>query len=327
LAIECRDGAGRWRGSRSSSKGGRHGIHAAAGLRRKAPLAGDHVQLAPGAAAEEQGHTVSTRPADRRGDRGGDARHRRSPGGHALAADHRRVVARGLRISEALALNETDLDPDRGAVIVRHGKNDKRREVGMDRWAWSHLDPGMELRTELPVGRRFCIVRGPTRGRACTSTGIRAQLHQTSAIAGVRRRFAPHQLRTCSRCRDVARGDLAARDPETARACRPRYHVPIFARDRQHRDHRRRPRTPGTDDPRRPANRASSLSLMLEPNVCGRWRRATFAGADRLRLAEDGRSCSAVGGNRASYMRRAVHARRRDAVEFVHKQPRRAAVA
>ncbi len=28
----------------------------------------------------------------------------------------------GLRISEALALNETDLDPDRGAVLVRHGK-------------------------------------------------------------------------------------------------------------------------------------------------------------------------------------------------------------
>lgn len=101
----------------------------------------------------------------------------------------------GLRISEALALNETDLDPDRGSVLVRHGKNDKRREVGMDRWAWSHLDPWLQLRTELPVGRLFCLVRGPTRGRACTSAGIRAQLHQTAAIAGVRRRFAPQQLR------------------------------------------------------------------------------------------------------------------------------------
>ena len=28
----------------------------------------------------------------------------------------------GLRISEALSLNETDLDPDRGAVLLRHGK-------------------------------------------------------------------------------------------------------------------------------------------------------------------------------------------------------------
>ena len=47
----------------------------------------------------------------------------------------------GLRISEALALNETDLDPERGSLLVRHGKGDKRREVGMDRWAWSQLEP------------------------------------------------------------------------------------------------------------------------------------------------------------------------------------------
>jgi site-specific recombinase XerD len=40
----------------------------------------------------------------------------------------------GLRISEALALTESDLDPARGAVLVRRGKGGKRREVGMDRW-------------------------------------------------------------------------------------------------------------------------------------------------------------------------------------------------
>ena len=73
----------------------------------------------------------------------------------------------GLRISEALALNETDLDPERGALLVRHGKGDKRREVGMDRWAWSHLEPWLTVRGHLPVGRLFCIVRGPTRGRPC----------------------------------------------------------------------------------------------------------------------------------------------------------------
>jgi site-specific recombinase XerD len=98
----------------------------------------------------------------------------------------------GLRISEALALSETDLDPDRGSLLVRHGKGDKRREVGMDRWAWRHLTPWLELREALPVGRLFCVVRGPTRGRPCAPAGIRAQLHQAAAIAGVRRRFAPH---------------------------------------------------------------------------------------------------------------------------------------
>jgi integrase len=40
----------------------------------------------------------------------------------------------GLRISEVLALTESDLDPSRGAVLVRRGKGGKRREVGMDPW-------------------------------------------------------------------------------------------------------------------------------------------------------------------------------------------------
>ena len=38
-------------------------------------------------------------------------------------------------------------------------------------------------------------MRGPTRGLPCASAGIRAQLHHAAAMAGVRRRFAPHQLR------------------------------------------------------------------------------------------------------------------------------------
>ena len=101
----------------------------------------------------------------------------------------------GLRISEALALNETDLDRDRGALLVRHVKGDKRREVGMDRWAWSHREPWLELRASLPVGRLFCVIRGPTRGRPCAPAGIRGQLHHAAVAAGIRRRFAPHQLR------------------------------------------------------------------------------------------------------------------------------------
>ena len=33
----------------------------------------------------------------------------------------------GLRIHEALSLLESDLDPRRGSILVRHGKNDRRR--------------------------------------------------------------------------------------------------------------------------------------------------------------------------------------------------------
>src|SRR5688572_17075476 len=38
----------------------------------------------------------------------------------------------GLRIQEALALAEADLDHRRGALLVRRGKGGRRREVGMD---------------------------------------------------------------------------------------------------------------------------------------------------------------------------------------------------
>ena len=101
----------------------------------------------------------------------------------------------GLRIREALALTESDLDKARGAVLVRREKGGKRREVGMDRWAWEHLDPWLTIRASLPVGALFCILRGPTRGRPCSPAGVRVQLHNTALAAGVRRRLAPHQLR------------------------------------------------------------------------------------------------------------------------------------
>ena len=47
----------------------------------------------------------------------------------------------GLRICEALALAEADLDARRGSLLVRRGKGGRRREVGMDDWAWEQLEP------------------------------------------------------------------------------------------------------------------------------------------------------------------------------------------
>ena len=101
----------------------------------------------------------------------------------------------GLRIGEALDLAETDLDAARGAVMVRRGKGGRRREVGMDRWAWSHLEPWIAVRRHLPVGALFCVIRGATVGRRWESSSARKQLARTAANAGVRRRLAPHQLR------------------------------------------------------------------------------------------------------------------------------------
>jgi integrase len=101
----------------------------------------------------------------------------------------------GLRIHEALALGEADLDPRRGSLLVRRGKGGRRREVGMDDWAWEQLQPWLTARVDLPVGPLLCIATGPTRGRAWSAGAARTELRHAAAKAGVRRRFAPHQLR------------------------------------------------------------------------------------------------------------------------------------
>jgi len=101
----------------------------------------------------------------------------------------------GLRIHEALALAEADLDPRRGSLLVPRGKGGRRREAGMDDWAWEQLEPWLQARVKPPVGPLFCIVNGPTRGRPWSAGAARSELRTVAREAGVRRRFAPHQLR------------------------------------------------------------------------------------------------------------------------------------
>ena len=102
----------------------------------------------------------------------------------------------GLRIHEALALAEADLDPRRGSLLVRRGKGGRRREVGMDDWAWEQLEPWLH-RARRAAGRSAVLRRQrrrpadgrgrpPPRARSCAAS---------PREAGVRRRFAPHQLR------------------------------------------------------------------------------------------------------------------------------------
>ena len=94
----------------------------------------------------------------------------------------------GLRISEALALQENDLDSRRGAELLPRGKGGKRREVGMDRWAWEQLEPWLEIRRTLPIGAVLRVIHGPTAGRCWEASVTRKQLHHAAAAAGVRRR-------------------------------------------------------------------------------------------------------------------------------------------
>lgn len=59
----------------------------------------------------------------------------------------------GLRISEALALNETDIDERRGSLLIHHGKGDKRREAGMDQFGFEQLAAWLTVRVSMPPAR------------------------------------------------------------------------------------------------------------------------------------------------------------------------------
>jgi site-specific recombinase XerD len=132
-------------------------------------------------------------PADRRGDHPRHAPSRT----RAVRRPHRGLIAilwrAGLRISEALALTETDLDPKTGSVLVRSGKGGKRRIVGMG--DWERVARWADHRVQLPIGPLFCILAGPTLGRGWSATAARGELRRLAAQASLRRRFAPHQLR------------------------------------------------------------------------------------------------------------------------------------
>jgi hypothetical protein len=151
----------------------------------------------------------------------------------------------GLRISEALALNETDIDQARGSVLVRHGKGDKRREAGMDQFGFQQLAVWQTHRVLLPPGLLFCVIDGVTRGRRWSPTAARNELRHLAAAAGVRRRFAPTAY-------PEPRGLTPAR-------CRPR--------DPWRRCHITRISNTPTSEPRRPTFRESTPARSSTPSA------------------------------------------------------------
>jgi integrase len=114
--------------------------------------------------AAQQGDALPGRPANGGGDRGGDASRPKDRHGWRVRAMIVVLWRAGLRVQEALALAEHDLDHRRGSLLIRNGKGGRRREFGMDEWGWEQLRPWLGARAELPVGPLFCIIDGPTRG-------------------------------------------------------------------------------------------------------------------------------------------------------------------
>ena len=156
----------------------------------------------------------------------------------------------GLRVQEALALTEPDLDERRGSLLVRHGKGGRRREIGMDVWGWEHLRPWLAARADLPVGPLFCVIDGPTRGRGWSSAAVRLEFQSARGPS----RRAP-TLRAASapprpRSRARPRGHCPQHHPTATRPRQPRHDIRLPAGNRHRRDHRRRPLPTRPDDVR-----------------------------------------------------------------------------
>ncbi len=156
----------------------------------------------------------------------------------------------GLRVQEALALGERDLDPRRGSLLVRSGKGRRRREIGMDAWGWEQLRPWLAARVELPLGPLFCVIDGPTRGRPWSSAGVRVEFPpaRRASRRSTAVRAAPAAPRPRGRAR--ARGRAAQRNPAPARPRQPRHDLGLPPRHRHRRDHRHGARQARTDDVR-----------------------------------------------------------------------------
>src|SRR4051794_39902967 len=109
----------------------------------------------------------------------------------------------GLRIQEALALGERDLDAPRGSLLVRNGKGGRRREIGMDAWGWEQLRPWPAPRVELPVGPLFCVIDGPPRGRPWSRANARVEFAGSppKPVPGAASRRAPTPPRPRRRTR------------------------------------------------------------------------------------------------------------------------------
>jgi integrase len=114
----------------------------------------------------------------------------------------------GLRIQEALALAERDLDHRRGSILVRVGKGGRRREVGMD-------DPGHR-----PGGDHRHCSHAPSAHdvRHRRPAALNVQRERAGAPAPPCRTRRPPQLR--SRLAPVVRRRTLERGPARARFTR-----------------------------------------------------------------------------------------------------------
>jgi integrase len=100
----------------------------------------------------------------------------------------------GLRISEALDLQTSNLDVQQQTVRILHGKGDKARTVGLDAQAWAVVQAWLNVRTAVGIGPGaplFCTLQG---GRM-DARYVRELMPRLARDAGIAKRVHYHGLR------------------------------------------------------------------------------------------------------------------------------------
>ena len=97
----------------------------------------------------------------------------------------------GLRITEALALEVTDIDGARGVIRVRHGKGDKAREAKLSQSLYTWLRQYW-ARERPPAPYLFASRKT---AKPPIATTVRKALAQAAKQAWIKKRVTPHVLR------------------------------------------------------------------------------------------------------------------------------------
>ncbi len=102
------------------------------------------------------------------------------------------LYSSGLRISELVGLDWTDLDPEMGLLRVRHGKGNKERIVPIGEPAIQALQA---WRRTMPNGETNGAIFTNLRGRRISTRSVELIVARLLARSGVANRITPHGLR------------------------------------------------------------------------------------------------------------------------------------
>lgn len=115
----------------------------------------------------------------------------------AIDDDRYRTLAKvmygtGLRISEAISIQVTDIDRSRGVIRVRNGKGNKEREAKLSESLYIELRKyWARHRPPLPY------VFGSKQGALPSQKDLRLAFRDAAELAGIEKRLTPHVLRHC----------------------------------------------------------------------------------------------------------------------------------